>query len=347
MKVGSPPQQLAPDATKSNTDSNSNAGQRAAIKSRTQLFPDSGISKSLNTNIKSVLAIAPMKSSNNNNNQVKEGEVEKYTKNETVKFNNEPKDIRPPLLSLLKDSKTIEEKHETPLKKNDQQLFVTPSIRPFSTTKMSSSIISTCERDQHKQPQQQPKILFRTPIARPFSSSTSSSMSTPVDVRQLSILQRLSPIQEPVREKPKENVLTINSIDYVIGKKIGIGGSSNVYLAKGQKSGKECAIKFVNLDGDPQVIEGYLNETKLLAKLQGNINVVALYDYCHLPEKRILYMVMEKGESDLHKILQEYKSHIPLYTLINFWYQILQAVNYIHQNGVIHSGEFIWFIRKM
>lgn len=93
----------------------------------------------------------------------------------------------------------------------------------------------------------------------------------------------------------------------------------------------------MNLDGDPQVIDGYLNETKLLAKLQGNINVVALYDYQHVPEKRQLIMVMEKGDSDLHKILQSYKSDIPQHELMRYWYEMLQCVNYIHKNGVIHS----------
>lgn len=46
---------------------------------------------------------------------------------------------------------------------------------------------------------------------------------------------------------------------------------------------------------------------------------------------------MEKGDSDLHKILQSYKESIPLYNLINYWYQILQSVDYIHKNGIIHS----------
>ena len=48
-------------------------------------------------------------------------------------------------------------------------------------------------------------------------------------------------------------------------------------------------------------------------------------------------MIMEKGDCDLHKILQSFKSDLPLYNLISFWYQMLQCVNYIHENGVIHS----------
>lgn len=215
---------------------------------------------------------------------------------------------------------------ETPYKKNDQQMFVTPSARP--PIAKNTSILSTCERDENKRP----KILFTTPGNRSIFGTTPISQSQ----------RKLSPIKEPPTteksiERPNENILVINNVEYEVDKKIGSGGSSTVFLARGRKSRKECAIKLVNLDADPAVVEGYLNETKCLAKLQGNINVVALYDYCHLPQKSILYMVMEKGDSDLHKILQTYTTHIPLYSLVNYWYQILQAVNYIHQNGVIHS----------
>lgn len=258
-----------------------------------------------------------------------------------------------PMPEVMKNSKVESEnkpdeapkvaQHETPFKKADEPVFATPSIRPhsFSLTAIKRSIHQlplqtlTCER-KDKPPA---KILFTTPIARPPPGSLVES--TPIEMRMPSTVmhRKLSPIREPSteKEKPDERTLTINSNEYIIKKKIGSGGSSSVFLACGKKTGKECAIKLVNLDGDQQVIDGYLNETKLLAKLQGNITVVSLFDYCHLPEKNTLYMVMEKGDSDLHKILQGYKNHIPLYTLVSYWYQMLQAVNYIHQNGVIHS----------
>lgn len=46
---------------------------------------------------------------------------------------------------------------------------------------------------------------------------------------------------------------------------------------------------------------------------------------------------MEKGESDLNNILQSYKSELPLFVLMQYCHQMMLAVNYIHQNGVIHS----------
>ncbi|KAH8369423.1 hypothetical protein KR009_010541 [Drosophila setifemur] len=132
-------------------------------------------------------------------------------------------------------------------------------------------------------------------------------------------------------------VLNIKNHEYVMVKKLGCGGSSSVYLARRSDSGNEFALKVVDLQADPLVVQGYLNETKLLAKLQGNVCVVALYDYQLLREESKLYMVMEKGDCDLNKILQSYTTNLPLYSLVNILYQMLQAVNYIHQHGVIHS----------
>jgi serine/threonine-protein kinase TTK/MPS1 len=230
--------------------------------------------------------------------------------------------------------------NETPFKQKDSNdpVFLTPSIRQpsQSTIKKSQNIpLQTLSSIKEKPPA---KILFTTPIARPnFTGSLIES--TPLEMKKITTAtnKKLSPITEPTTEKPKTNLLSINNIEYLIDKKIGSGGSSSVFLATQTNTDKEVAIKLVNLDGDQQVVDGYLNETKLLAKLQGNINVVSLLDYCHLPQKNILYMVMEKGESDLHKILQGYRTHLPLYTLVTYWHQMLQAVNYIHANGVIHS----------
>lgn len=223
----------------------------------------------------------------------------------------------------------------TPFKKADEPVFITPSVRPqsFSLAKLNHQPYSTASGKKEKP---QAKILFTTPIARPPPGSLMEL--PPSEIRKppsLTLSQKLPTIQEP---SPERQILTINNIDYIVKQRIGSGGSSQVFLACRRSTGVECALKFVNLDGDQQVNDGYLNETKLLARLQGNINVVSLFDYCHLPEKNILYMVMEKGDSDFQKILINYREQsIPLYKLLRYWHQMLQAVHYIHQNGVIHS----------
>lgn len=76
----------------------------------------------------------------------------------------------------------------------------------------------------------------------------------------------------------KSNVLQIKNHEYLMVKKLGCGGSSSVYLARRKDTGQEFALKVVDLQADPVVVQGYLNETKLLEKLQGNVCVVSLYD---------------------------------------------------------------------
>lgn len=228
---------------------------------------------------------------------------------------------------------------ETPFKKVDDPVFLTPSIRQPSQTTIKKSQNVPLQTLTSVKEKPAAKILFTTPVPRPPTISLIEP--TPLEVKKLTAstatCKKLSPITEPIEKSKEQEKLTINGIEYDIDKVIGSGGSSKVFLAKESKSGREVAVKLVDLQGDRAVIEGYLNETKLLAKLQGNINVVSLFDYYHLPEKSMLYMVMEKGESDLHKILQGYRTHLPVYTLVKYWYQMLQAVNYIHANGVIHS----------
>ncbi|XP_037956822.1 probable serine/threonine-protein kinase mps1 isoform X2 [Teleopsis dalmanni] len=193
------------------------------------------------------------------------------------------------------------------------------------------------------------------------SSKTNESIPLPVENNQIAVGKSKKSLenafheidknkehqQEPHFAKPAatvytetssgEKVLHINNKNYVIMQKLGVGGSSSVYLAKRQYDGKECALKVVDLRCDPAVVEGYLNETKLLAKLQGDFSVVELFDYHLLRTESKLFMIMEKGDSDLHKILQGYTTNLPLYTLISYLHQMLEAVNYIHQSGVIHS----------
>lgn len=47
-------------------------------------------------------------------------------------------------------------------------------------------------------------------------------------------------------------------------------------------------------------------------------------------------MVMERGESDLYRVLNTHNGHLPLFTLMRFWNQMLQSVAYIHRCGVVH-----------
>ena len=152
---------------------------------------------------------------------------------------------------------------ETPLKVDDKNIFVTPSIRPqqLSTLRTQTSnarkALQPIDKDSRK-------ILFSTPLstARPvLAIPTNDSISLSLEDTPGKPKSALSPINE-IRSKrstdslfpdsplekprvPEEVTLRVNNVDYVLQNKIGCGGSSSVFLAKDKKNDRECAIKVI------------------------------------------------------------------------------------------------------
>lgn len=144
---------------------------------------------------------------------------------------------------------------DTPIKSKDRPL--SPIVEQSRPTKRSTDqlfpVTPAPERRSSPEPVVPPPV---TPANPPMESAVDG---------------QTAPTKQPT-------TIAINGKDYQVLRKLGSGGSSSVFLAKQVGTGVECALKLVNLEGDASLVEGYLNETKLLAKLQGNENVVALYD---------------------------------------------------------------------
>lgn len=232
---------------------------------------------------------------------------------------------------------------ETPIRKSNDN-FETPLIKfQMPTINRGSQMLTTQKsRVSLEKEFRSQKILFTTPlsISRPPNNIIANdSISLPMEDVLASSNKNINPdppvtsLPQITRKIEKPQTIEINNKIYRIHCKLGSGGSSTVFLAGEMSTNIECAVKVVHLQGDRAVVEGYLNETRLLAKLQGNINVIKLFDYLHLPSQSILYMVMEKGESDLNKILMTHTDLLPLYEMLNYWHQMLQSVDYIHKNG--------------
>ncbi|XP_050081572.1 dual specificity protein kinase TTK [Anopheles aquasalis] len=238
--------------------------------------------------------------------------VENEFKSQKILFATPLAIARAPVMSMANDSLNLS-LLDTPVKQKEPNIL-TPIVehRPQPSTKRSADELF----GSSEPPLQEPVLV--APTAK-------------VDIKCDSTAET-NDHQQP----PKERSISINGKEYLVMKKLGSGGSSSVFLAKQVSSGLECAVKLVNLNGDANLVEGYLNETRLLAKLQTNENVIALYDYAHIPEAGQLFLVMEKGECDLHRILQTYTKDIPLYSLVSIWHQMVQCVHYIHEKGVIH-----------
>uniref|UniRef100_A0A182Q7H0 Protein kinase domain-containing protein n=1 Tax=Anopheles farauti TaxID=69004 RepID=A0A182Q7H0_9DIPT len=233
--------------------------------------------------------------------------------------------------------------------KSQKVLFATPVVlsRPpvefLPDDSLNYSLMNTpgaVKSSKHLSPIKEHQKMVKRSTNQLFGGLDSADRHSPPKVASSNSV--VPPVAEKNAEpsetiqQPKERPIVINGQEYLVLKKLGSGGSSSVFLAKKVATGLECAVKLVNLNGDANLVEGYINETKLLAKLQTNENVIALYDYAHIPEAGQLFLVMEKGECDLHRILQDYSTDIPLHTLMSIWYQMVQCVHYIHENGVIH-----------
>ncbi|CAK7347034.1 unnamed protein product [Dovyalis caffra] len=146
--------------------------------------------------------------------------------------------------------------------------------------------------------------------------------------------------------------------------KIGSGGSSEVHKVISSDC-KIYALKKIKLKGrDYGTAYGFCQEILYLNKLKGKNNIIQLIDY-EVTDKNLLrevmsgsisnkdgrvkddgciYMVLEYGEIDLaHMLSQKWKEMDSSNQTIDenwlrfYWQQILQAVNTIHEERIVHS----------
>lgn len=157
-----------------------------------------------------------------------------------------------------------------------------------------------------------------------------------------------------MRPPPTANGITVNGKTYSMLSLIGRGGSSKVYQVYEVEKKKLLAVKCVSLENaDEYSSTAYKNEINLLEKLQHSDRVIKLYDYEYNEEKNCLYAVMEKGDTDLASLIQNYaKSGQITPEMIKFyWSEMLRTVEVIHAAGIIHSdlkpGNFLLVSGKL
>jgi serine/threonine protein kinase len=148
--------------------------------------------------------------------------------------------------------------------------------------------------------------------------------------------------------------VSLNRKEYMKVGMLGKGGSSCVYRVLAP-DGNFFAYKRVEIrngeDGE-NLCESYINEIRLLQKLKGSPHIIELMDADIDKEQMYIAMVMEVGEIDLAKVLQEQSqqvkkcaennSSVELSSLSPFfirmvWQEMLEAVDYIHKNRIVHG----------
>lgn len=122
---------------------------------------------------------------------------------------------------------------------------------------------------------------------------------------------------------------------------IGRGGSSRVFRIMAENY-KIFALKRVNLEeADAAAIAGYKGEIELLKKLESVERVIRLYDYEVNEEKGLLNVMMELGETDFNKMLNEQlkgeNSKLDITFTRHYWKEMLECVQAVHDYGIVHS----------
>nr|KAF6363867.1 TTK protein kinase [Pipistrellus kuhlii] len=181
---------------------------------------------------------------------------------------------------------------------------------------------------------------FRTPVVKndfPPAGQWSTPYGPPACFQQHQQQIPITPLQnlQISASSSTSDYISVKGKIYSILKQIGCGGSSKVFQVLSEKK-QIHAIKYVNLEeADHQTVESYRNEIAYLNKLQQHSDkIIRLYDY-EITDQYI-YMVMECGNIDLNSWLKKKKCIDP-WERKSYWKNMLEAVNTIHQHGIVHS----------
>ena len=122
--------------------------------------------------------------------------------------------------------------------------------------------------------------------------------------------------------------------DFQVLARIGAGGMGEVYKVRNTISDRIEALKILlpDLRAEPELAERFLREIKLHATLQ-HPNIAALHSAQRIDNQ--LFMLLEYVEGHT---LREYadQARIPLNITVNYMCQVLDALVYAHEHGIIH-----------
>lgn len=123
--------------------------------------------------------------------------------------------------------------------------------------------------------------------------------------------------------------------NYRILSLIGEGGMGEVYLAEETLLGRKVAIKVLSSAAthDPQFRQRFVNEARMQAGLQ-HPNIVGLYTF--FEQEEVYYMAMEYAEGITLSEMIGITGPIPEDRATRIIRQVLSALEYAHQRGVIH-----------
>jgi serine/threonine protein kinase len=123
--------------------------------------------------------------------------------------------------------------------------------------------------------------------------------------------------------------------DLILEERIGAGGVGEVWTARHRHLDKVVAIKAIysHLDQDPQFYDRFVHEAVAMARLD-HPHIVAVHDFFFEDGNAYLVMSYVQGNS-LQDIINE-RAPLPIEEARDIAAQVLDALDYAHQQGVIH-----------
>lgn len=143
------------------------------------------------------------------------------------------------------------------------------------------------------------------------------------------------------KSKKKRSHIVVNGKIFTQMGRLGKGGSSDVYQVMAENY-KTFALKRVKLeDCDEGAVRGFKGEIDLLNQLKDVERVVRLFDWEINDAKQELLVLMEKGDTDLNRLLTIRLNGVDTKMDSAFtryhWREMLECVQAVHENEIVHS----------
>ncbi|MBL9037018.1 MAG: protein kinase [Archangium sp.] len=166
---------------------------------------------------------------------------------------------------------------------------------------------------------------------------------TPVDPPTQASGPKTSPsLRNLPKVEPREEktILPVRVHDVLSGRyrlesKLGEGGMGTVYVAHDSELDRQVAVKLLasNLVNDPEVVQRFEREARLMAKLD-HPNIVPVFDVGTHEGRPYIVMKLLHGDT-LAGVLRE-KGGFSSDQTLRFLRQVAAGLDYLHQRGFIH-----------